>query len=157
MKDPYISKIDFYKSGKEERSDTEGQIVDVLDLASDERGLSLMPQKTRVLCKNEIHELITTDEVDAGPNKTIKRVDYIGLFEVTRGGVIIEGDAVVVNNKEIGKIAGFDETHFPNHYNIVLLSHARISGYEAGIHLGDKVKIVGQSQKGAIVPNQNRT
>lgn len=87
MKDPYTSKVTFYKSGNEEKSDTEGQIVEVLDLASDERGLSLIPQRTRALCKNEIHELITTDEVDAGPNKTVDRVNYIGFLEVTRGGL----------------------------------------------------------------------
>jgi len=42
VKDPYTSKVTFYKSGNEEKSDTEGQIVEVLDLASDERGLSLI-------------------------------------------------------------------------------------------------------------------
>lgn len=157
MKDPYTSKVTFYKSGNEEKSDTEGQMVDVLDLASDERELSLLPQKTRALCKNEIHELITTDEVYAGPNKIVNRIDYIGLFEVTRGGVVAVSDPVFVNDREIGKIVGFDETHFPNHYNIVLFSEARISGHEAGFQLGDKVRIGCQSQKVTIVPNPDNT
>jgi len=140
-KDPYTTHITFTKEGEEVKRELKGELVDVLDLASDERGLSLIPQKTRVLCKNEIHELITTDEVDAGPNKTVDRVAYIGFFEITQGGVVIVGDPLLINGEDIGKIAGFDATHFPNHYNIVVLSPKRLIGHEAGFHIGDEVTI----------------
>ena len=153
MKDPYIAKITFYKSGNEEKSDVEGRLNDILDLASDERGIVLIPQKTRALCQNEIHELITTDEMEAVPNKTVNRVDYIGLFEVTRGGVVAIGDSVFINDQNIGTIVGFDETHFPNHYNILLSSPVRVSGHEAGFQLGDKVRIGSPLGKDSAIAN----
>lgn len=140
-KDPYTTHITFTKEGKEIKRELKGELVDVLDLASQERGLNLIPQKTRVLCTNEIHELITTDEVDAGPNKMVDRVSYVGFFEISQGSVVIVGDPVFINGKEIGKVTGFDDTHFPNHYNIVLISLKRVTGYEAGFHIGDEVII----------------
>lgn len=140
-KDPYTTHITFTKEGKGIKRELKGELVAVLDLASEERGLSLIPQKTWVLCTNEIHELVTTDEVDAGPNKMVDRVSYVGFFEISQGSVVIVGDPVFINGKEIGKVAGFDDTHFPNHYNIVLISPKRVIGYETGFHIGDEVII----------------
>ena len=144
-KDPYTSQITYTKVGEAKRRETKGQLVGVSGLASDKRGLVLIPQQTRVLCKNEIHEFLTTDEVDAGPNKTVDRVACIGFFEITQGGCVAIEDPVFVDGKEIGKIAGFDETHFPNHYNIVVLSAKRFSGLEADFHIGDKLRIGSRS------------
>jgi len=131
--------------GKTITRELKGQIVAVSGRSFDERGLSLIPQPTRVLCKNEIHELVTTDEVDAGPNKTINRVGVIGFFEVTQGSYVIVGDPVFIRGKDIGKLAGFDETHLPNHLNIVVLSPKRVSGLEVGFHIGDRVSIGSRS------------
>lgn len=140
-RDPYISQISFTTVGKSKKRETKGVIVALAGVSSDERGLSLIPQQTRVLCKNEIHELITTDEVGAGPNKTVNRMGCIGFFEVTQGGHTGVGDPVFVNGHEIGKIVGFDETHFPNHYNVVILSPKRFSGLESGFNIGDKLRM----------------
>lgn len=140
-KDPYITQVAYTKVGEAKRRETKGQLVVVLGTASDNRGLVLIPQLTRVLCKNEIHELMTTDEVDAGPNKTVDRVGAIGFFEVSQGGSVAVGNPIFVKGKQIGKIAGFDETHYPNHYNVVVLSSKRFSGLEAGFHIGDKLRI----------------
>lgn len=143
-RDPYVLPIAYTLVGKTIRREMKGQMVAVSGRVSDERGLSLIPQPTRVLCKNEIHELITTDEVDAGPNKTVGRVACIGFFEITQGSSVIVGDPVFMNGKEIGKLAGFDETHLPNHYNIVVLSPKRFTGLEARFHIGDEVRIGSQ-------------
>lgn len=144
-RDPYISQVGYTRIGKAKRRETEGQLVVVSGAASNKRGLSLIPQQTRALCKNEIHELITTDEVDAGPDKTVDSIAVIGFFEVSQGGVVGEGDPVSINDKEIGKIAGFDETHFPNHYNVVVRSSKKFSGLESDSHIGDKLRIGSQS------------
>lgn len=140
-RDPYISQIAITRVGKTKKREMRGQLVTVSGASSDERGLSLIPQPSRVLCKNEIHELMTTDEVDAGPNKTVDRAGVVGFFEVSQGSFVVVGDPVFINDKEIGKIAGFDETHFPNHYNVVVLSPKRLSGLELGFHVGDKLRI----------------
>jgi len=144
-RDPYISQITSTVVGKTIKRKTKGQMVAVSGRSSDERGLSLIPQPTRVLCKNEIHELITTDEVGAGPNKTVDRIGIIGFFEITQGSYVIVGDPVFINGKETGKVAGFDETHLPNHFNIVVLSPKRSSGLEAGFNIGDRVSIGSRS------------
>ena len=140
-RDPYILQIASTVVGKTITRELKGQIVAVSGRSYDERGLSLIPQPTRVLCKNEIHELVTTDEVDAGPNKTIGRAGAIGFFEVTQGSYVIVGDSVSIRGKDIGKLAGFDETHLPNHLNIVVLSPKRVSGLEVGYKIGDRLRI----------------
>ena len=140
-RDPYISQIAYSAISKTKRRETKGQIVAVCSQSINKRGLSLILQPTRVLCKSEIHELITTDEVDAGPNKTVNRIAAVCFFEITQGSSVAVGDPVFINGKEIGKLAGFDETHCPNHYNIVVLSSKRFTGLEAGFHIGDKVSI----------------
>lgn len=140
-RDPYTSQIASTVVGKTIKRELKGQIVAVSSRSSDERGLSLIPQPTRVLCKNEIQELITTDEVDAGPDKTVDRIAVIGFFEVIQGAYVGTGDPVFINGKEIGKLAGFDETHLPNHYNIVVLSPERFTGLGAGYKIGDRLRI----------------
>ncbi len=146
-KDPYILQIAYTTAGEVKRRETKGQLVVISGLASDNRGLVLIPQQTRVLCKNEIHELMNTDEAGAGPNKTVDRIGVIGFFEVSQGGSVAVGDPMFVAGKEIGKIAGFDETHFPNHYNIVVLTSQRYSGLEAGFRIGDKLRIGNRLRK----------
>jgi hypothetical protein len=142
-KDPYIGDVGYIYTGKTKRREMKGRLVVVLGIVSDKRGLQLIAQQSRALCKNEIHEIMTTDEADIGPGKIINSVAVIGFFEVTQGGVVLVGQPVSFNGKEIGTIAGFDETHFPNHYNIVVLSSKRFTGLEAGFKLNDKLRIGG--------------
>lgn len=139
--DPYVLPIVFTTSGEMKVRATKGQLVTIINRSYDKRGLSLIPQPTRVLCQNEIHELITTDEVDAGPNKTVDRISTIGFIEIIQGGCVAVGEPVFINGKEIGKIAGFDETHFPNHYNIVVISPERFTGTEVNLNINDDVII----------------
>lgn len=142
-KDPYIGDVGYIYTGKTKRREMKGRLVVVLGIISDRRGLQLIAQQSRALCKNEIHEIMTTDEADIGPGKTINSVAVIGFFEVTQGGVVLVGQPVFLNGKEIGTIAGFDETHFPNHYNIVVYSLKKFTGLEAGFKLNNKLRIGG--------------
>lgn len=152
QKDPYISGL-YVSVGKLTKRDTIGEMVGLADALADKRGLSLIPQRTRGLHKHEIHELLTTDEADVGPGKTVNRVGLIGFFEVTRGGVTAVGDHLSINDREIGKVVGFDETHFPNHYNLVLFSADRPTGIRLGIRIGDIVRIGSLRQKSSELGN----
>jgi len=78
-KDPYISGL-YVSPGKLKKRDITGQIIGLADALIDNRGLSLIPQRQRVLQKNEIHELQTTDEVDVGPSRSVNRVSIIGFL-----------------------------------------------------------------------------
>ena len=103
---------------------------------------------SRAVKKNEVHELMTTSEENVIPGTIVNHVAYLGFFEVSEGGVILTGDDVYIRGKLIGKVVGFDDTHMPNHQNIVLYSSENKTGLELKIHLGDGIffKMV-QSEK----------
>lgn len=139
MTDPYKKGM-FKANPYAKKKPLEGNLVVILDGKYEQRGLQLIPQPSRCLIANEVHEIILTDE-DKKPGETINKIAYIGFFAVKESTVIIVGDPVKINGQVIGKIAGFDETHMPNHYNIVIYGKERISGNERNLDLDDKVVI----------------
>lgn len=122
------------------------KVVVVLQLEMSNRGLNLIQPKSRALKKNEIHELIVTDEKDAKPGAAVNRVSYIAFVEINKGGVMVVGDEVYWNNDLLGTVVGFDDTHMPNHQNIVLYSPKRETGKGLNIKLEDPITI--QTKKG---------
>ena len=121
-----------------------GEAVTALDSTHEARGLKLIPTYSRALPKNSIHELIATDERDKKPGDTANRIAYLAFFEVIRGGCIIVGETLVVDGKAIGEIIGFDETHEPNHLNIIIGVKSRNTGPQLKIKVGSKIKFVRQ-------------
>jgi hypothetical protein len=94
-------------------------IVALLNITFTDRNLKLIPTKSRALRKNEIHELMITDE-NSEPGDTVNRVSAIAFFEVKEGGLAVFGDKVEVEEKKLGILAGYDYTHMPNHMNVVV-------------------------------------
>ncbi len=137
--DPYKAGL-FNKDPYHAKRDCVGELVVVLDGMIDDRGLQLMVPKSRAVCRNEIHELILTDE-SGGPGGSVKRIAYLGFFEVTQGTVIIAGDELLLDNQVVATISGFDETHMPNHLNIVAKVAERKTGPELGAYVGQRVVI----------------
>ena len=117
-----------------------GEVVTVLDSTHEARGLKLISTYSRALKKNSIHELIATDEVDKKPGDTANRIAYLAFFEVARGGCIIVGETLFVDGEAVGAIIGFDETHEPNHINIIIGVKERATGPQLKIGLGSKIK-----------------
>lgn len=139
MSDPY--KTGMFKVNPYAKKKTlEGNIVVVLDGKFEERGLKLIPQRSRALLANEVHEMILTDE-NKNPGDTVNKIAYLGFFTVKESTVIVVGDELKVDGKVVGHIAGFDETHMPNHYNIVINTDKRLSGKERNLELDDQVNI----------------
>lgn len=124
--DPYYAK-----------SPLAGSLVVVLDGEYPQRGLKLIPQPSRAVCRNEVHEMIVTDE-EAEPGSSVNPIAYLGFVEFAQGGVIVAGDRVSVNGEDIGYVCGFDETHMPNHLNIVVRGQ-RLSGRQRGFKLAEHV------------------
>ncbi len=142
MSDPYKRKLvnhDFYHS----KIDIVGKVVVILDGKLDNRELNLIQPISRAFAQHTIIELIGTDEQDAAPGKVVNNICYLGFVELQNGGVILTGDKVFWNDKEIGEIAGYDDTHMPNHQNTIIKMNTRISGKELGIKLNDKLIIKG--------------
>jgi hypothetical protein len=117
-----------------------GAAVTVLNSTHEARGLKLIPTYSRALKKNSIHELIATDETGKKPGDTADRIAYLAFFEVTRGGCILVGETLFVDGRAIGRILGFDETHEPNHINIIIGVKKRRTGPQLKIKIGSKIK-----------------
>ncbi|ABZ85273.1 hypothetical protein HM1_2744 [Heliomicrobium modesticaldum Ice1] len=140
MSDPYAKgmlRVHPYAKKK----DVVGELVAILEGKLENRGLQLIKPISRALAEDEIHEIIVTDETDAGPGKQVNRIAYLAFFEVKGGGVIVAGDPVFLKGKLLGHIAGFDETHMPNHINIVIKSEERQSGVSIGAEIGQQLLI----------------
>ncbi len=115
----------------------EGEIVAILHVKFEDRGLEFIQTKSRAVKLHEIHELMVTDEQDAAPGGGADRVRAIAFFEITKSGVIVVGDDVTIEGEKLGTLAGYDVTHMPNHINVVVKSD---SLDEPTLRVGDKVK-----------------
>lgn len=124
-----------------EKACVSGSFKAVLDGALDDRGLRLISPISRVLVQGEIHELISTDDEAAAPGRLVDRIGYVGFFQVDSGGVAIAGDSVTIDGNYIGDLVGFDETHFPNHINVVVRGPIRVTGRELNLQLGHAIRI----------------
>lgn len=119
----------------------EVEVVAVLDARRDNRNMRLIEPLTRAVRKGEIHEFILTDEMHVQPGSTVDRVAYLAFAVIRREGIIRTGDDLVVDGKIVGQIAGYDETHMPNHMNIVIYAEKAKTGAEIGLALGQKFTV----------------
>lgn len=115
-----------------------GEVVALLHITFEERGLRLIQARSRALLRDEIHELMITDEEDAAPGGGADRVSAISFFEVNRGGLAVVGDDLVLDGERLGGIAGYDMTHMPNHMNILVKTG---SLERPPIRVGSKIEI----------------
>lgn len=118
------------------RRPVEGETVALLHIAFEDRRLKLIETKSRAVKRYEIHELMITDE-DAAPGGGADRVRAIGFFEITESGLIVVGDEVWIEDRLLGKLAGYDQTHMPNHLNIVVKAE---SLDEPVLRVGDRIR-----------------
>ena len=117
----------------------EGEVVTVLDSTHEARGLKLISTYSRALQKDSIHELIATDETGAKPGSTVNRIAYLAFFEVSRGGCVIVGEALWLGKRAVGTVVGFDETHEPNHINIIVGVGRRQTGRQLKFSVRGKI------------------
>jgi len=117
-----------------------GAIVTVLDSSHESRGLKLIPTYSRALQKNSIHELIATDETGEKPGGTVNRIAYLAFFEVSRGGCVVVGETLWLGKRAIGTVVGFDETHEPNHINIIVGVARRQTGRQLKFFVENKIR-----------------
>ena len=138
MVDPYVDGI-LKKSIYADRFSVRGRLVGILDGELDNRNLHLIRVPSRALRKGEIHELIHTDEKNARPGHQVNSIHYVAFFEVIDPGIVLAGDQVFLNESWAGRLTGFDETHMPNHMNMVFFSEKGGTGTSMGLALGDEI------------------
>ncbi len=144
MTDPYSRGL-FANNPYASSAPVEGKLVTVLDANLAGRGLQLIKPISRALRRYDVHELILTDEATAEPGGCVQQVWYAGFFEVQVGGMALVGSPVMVGQREIGVLAGFDETHMPNHLNIIIRTDRPATGAALDLVLGDWVVIAGRA------------
>ncbi len=119
-----------------------GELVAILDLRLEGRGLKLIVPRSRAIREGEIHEIIVTQE-EASPGGEVNSATYVGFWEVSRGGIVEVGDELWIGGIKVGVLLGFDETHFPNHLNMVFKGEP-LTGRDRGFFLGDEVVFKGR-------------
>jgi hypothetical protein len=77
---------------------------------------------------------MVTDE-PAGPGDTVMRVALTCFLEVEVPGVLLIGSDVYAEGTHLGIVAGFDETHMPNHQNICLRVASLADGKAIGLEV----------------------
>lgn len=135
IKDPYAAGK-FSSNPYAKKTTVHGPLVVVLNGKMENRGLELITPISRCLRTNDVHELILTDESEAKPGAKVDNIAYLGFFHVSQGGVLVSGDRVYLNERPVGILAGFDETHMPNHLNIVIRTDRLQTGVEFAAELG---------------------
>jgi hypothetical protein len=140
-KEPYAGGILDTQQPFTAKSDVVGAVVCIMDARAEERGFELIPSPSRAFARGSIQELIVTDEPQAAPGAVVNRVAYVCFFEIETGGIVLSGDTVSIEDREIGQVAGFDLTHTPNHMNVIVRVAQPRSGAEMGLALGDQVTL----------------
>ena len=134
--------IDPYTAGKftanpyAAKRDVTGSLAVVLDGSMPDRGLMLIKPISRCIKRYDVHELILTDEAGAKPGAAVNNIAYLGFVDIEQGGVIVQGDEVFLDREKVGVLAGFEETHMPNHLNIVIKTEKMLPGTKLGAKLG---------------------
>ncbi len=119
----------------------DGAITTVLRGKTDQRGLRLEAFRSRAVIADHVHELMTTNQPDVGPGAVVDDVALIGFFRVAASGVVLVGTSVTIDGRHVGRVAGFDETHMPNHQNICLaIDGDLMDGVDLGLVAGAVVR-----------------
>lgn len=135
MSGPAVFGPDVYAT----RRDVDGVVVAVLRGVTDRRGLYLTELRSRAVARYAVHELMITDE-PADLESTVNSVALIAFFEVANSGVLLVGDQVFWGDTLLGTVAGFNETHMPNHQNICLKAAEIQDGEMLGLAVEDTLR-----------------
>jgi hypothetical protein len=142
MGDPYARKLT-NKNFFHAKTDITGRVVCVLDGKLENRGLNLIQPISRAFPQGSIIELIGTTEPGASPGALVETIAYIAFVELQAGCVLLVGDELSWSGHVVGTIAGYDDTHMPNHQNTIVLTKERRSGKDLGMCVGDEIFIKG--------------
>ena len=144
MVEPYEAGIARGRS-RSIKTDVSGRIVVVLDTRRENRHLELIHPFSRCVRAGDVHELVLTDDTHAQPGSVVNRVAGVGFLVFDEAGVLMVGDAMrLTNGQVVGTVVGFDNSHYPNHFNIVLYNPEWLSGRDLGLTLDAPVLFAGQ-------------
>lgn len=104
-----------------------GRIVKVMFHTRTDRDMRLIEAESRCIARGELHELVSTDQPALKAGGRVDRVGFIGFMEAENAGVIERGDRFIVDGTCRGTVVGFDDCHYPNHYNVLIHTEALLT------------------------------
>ncbi|WNI31130.1 Gfo/Idh/MocA family oxidoreductase [Streptomyces sp. ITFR-6] len=119
------------------------QLVKLLFHRRADRGMRLSPWQSRCVRAGDVHELVTTTDRPATTGDRVDHVGFLGFAEFGAGTVIERGDVVTGPHGPIGRVAGFDECHAPNHYNILIDTERVLTAEDLNLHTLDTLTFSG--------------
>jgi hypothetical protein len=137
------------------------RIVAVMDLSMQGRNLELIDTPSRGFHRHEVHQLTLTDDPvlppttdvfpedmrpDGEPDHVARNASVLCFFEVLDSGLVLTGDEFVRNGDVLGDVRGYDVTHHPNHYNVILHAPRRRTGVDVGLEPGEELVIRPRSE-----------
>jgi hypothetical protein len=126
-----------------QRREARAHIVLVYGHKRHGRAMRLAPYWTRCVRQGDIDELVVTVRgAQSGDQSLVDDVAYIGFVEFEHGSVVVVGDRVLVGDRPLGTLLGFDETHAPNHVNLVVEARELLSGAERRVGVEDTVRFL---------------
>lgn len=108
------------------------------------RGMKPIIQKTRCVEQGSIHEIIIVEEGVLREKGIVQDTAYIGFTQFLTGGLLECGDLVYLNNMPLGELAGFDDTHMPNHLNILIQRDSLVTGIDLKCSFSDLIIFYGK-------------
>lgn len=123
----------------DEKDPTHGRIVKLLTHKKLDRGMVLIEEQSRCVQKNQVHELVTTDQKNLTARCRVDRVGFLGFAEINNNSVIERGDKFYIGKQLIGTVVGFDACHAPNHYNIIIEVPELISATDIALQVGHTI------------------
>ncbi|EHN73183.1 hypothetical protein SMCF_7389 [Streptomyces coelicoflavus ZG0656] len=105
------------------------------------RGMILAQAGSAAVRSGEIHELVVTREDTDVAGARIDHVAYLGFIEFTDPAMLTRGDTFWLGDRKLGTFAGYDESHLPNHLNLILSSDELVTAEDVDLRPRDVIMI----------------
>ncbi|MFD9125791.1 Gfo/Idh/MocA family protein [Kitasatospora sp. NPDC059571] len=117
----------------------EASLVKLLFHWQTDRGMALSPWDTRCVRAGDVHELVTTTDRPQAEGDRVDAVGFLGFAEFHGATVLGKGDQLWLGERLVGVVAGFDECHAPNHYNVLIHTDRLLTAEDLDLRAGDRI------------------
>lgn len=139
-----LSEMRYQSRIQDSKTIIESRLVKKLFHKQDNRGMTLCEFASRCVRAGELHELVTTTQHHLTPGERVDEVGFIGFIEISNAGVLEKGDLVFAGERYIGRISGFDECHYPNHYNVLIETEQLLTATDLNISVLETFSFIGK-------------
>lgn len=112
--------------------------IAVLEHHRADRGLQANKFITRCFQSGEIHEFLLVESLYASRDEVVHDVYYLGFGKFETPCVLRIGDELALPGNCNATLFGFDDTHMPNHQNIIFAINKPSTGFSLGLLVGQR-------------------